>query len=102
AIRPGTQPVATFTDPAGAEAVANYNAVINWGDGATSSGTITFAASSGVFSVQGSHTYAEEGIRVITIAVGNESAPPVAVTSTATIGDAMLTAIGQHLGGAEA
>src|SRR5207245_6993060 len=43
-----TQAVATFTDPAGAEAAADYAATISWGDGSSPSpGTITF--SNGVF-----------------------------------------------------
>jgi len=52
------QTVATFTDPGGAEALSDYNATIDWGDGTapTLNATITFAA--GVFTVTGSHTYA--------------------------------------------
>src|SRR5207244_3958871 len=45
-----SQKVATFTDPGGAEALADYSATINWGDGgATSAGTITVSGS--VFTV---------------------------------------------------
>jgi hypothetical protein len=40
--------------------VANYAAVIHWGDGATSPGTI-ISGSLGSFTVTGSHTYADEG-----------------------------------------
>src|SRR5205807_1080949 len=61
-----SQTVATFTDPAGPEAVGNYSASIAWGDGTTSAGTITFNAGTGVFTVAGSHTYAEEGSQSIT------------------------------------
>ena len=53
-----TQTVATFTDPGGAEAHADYSASINWGDGTTSAGTISGPDASGVFTVTGSHTYA--------------------------------------------
>lgn len=49
--------VATFTDAGGAEAVGNYHATIDWGDGsAVTAGTISFA--NGTFTVAGSHTYA--------------------------------------------
>ena len=51
------QPVATFTDPGGAEPLGDYSAVIDWGDGTTSVGTIT-AGFGGVFTVSGSHTFA--------------------------------------------
>jgi PKD domain/Ubiquitin-activating enzyme E1 FCCH domain/RTX calcium-binding nonapeptide repeat (4 copies) len=57
-----TQTVATFTDPGGAEVLADYSAVIDWGDGTTSVGAITFGGALGsktdAFTVSGSHTYA--------------------------------------------
>src|SRR5919201_1332720 len=60
------QAVATFTDPAGAEATADYSATINWGDNAAAStGAISF--SNGTFTVSGDHTYAEEGTYPITV-----------------------------------
>src|SRR5439155_103415 len=48
-----SQPVATFTDPGGAEALGEYSATIDWGDSTTSAGTITFSA--GTFTVSGAH-----------------------------------------------
>ena len=77
------QLVATFTDTAPPEPVANYSASINWGDGtAASAGTITFA--NGTFSVNGTHTYATPGNFDISIAVskGSES---LSATGTADI-----------------
>src|SRR5262249_44807023 len=47
----GSVTVATFTDPGGAESVSEYSATVNWGDGSTSSGTITFNSGSGMFTV---------------------------------------------------
>src|SRR5205814_1669280 len=71
----GSQTVATFTDPGGAEALSDYSANINWGDGTTSPGTIS-APSGGVFTVSGSHTYAgdtingeSEGTATITVTI---------------------------------
>jgi hypothetical protein len=49
--------VAMFSDPAGADATANYSASINWGDG-TSASVGTIGANSGTFTVAGTHTYA--------------------------------------------
>jgi uncharacterized repeat protein (TIGR01451 family) len=92
-----TQAVATFTDPAGTESVGNYTAQIAWGDNSTSVGSISFNSSTHVFSVRGSHTYADEGNHGITVAISNESAPAVVVSSSATIADAALTATGQQL-----
>ena len=58
----GSQTVATFTDPGGAEPLADYSALINWGDGTPASvGSISSAG--GVFTVKGNHTYAEESSR---------------------------------------
>lgn len=96
-----TQTVATFTDPGGAEAVGDYSALIDWGDGSTSTGTITLA--SGTYTVQGSHTYATGlGLpddfgntfcgatppsyqKPITVTISHEAAPAAMTASTATI-----------------
>jgi hypothetical protein len=55
------QTLATFSDPPGAEPLNEYSATINWGDGSSSAGTITFDNASGTFSVTGSHLYATRG-----------------------------------------
>src|SRR5439155_721034 len=55
----GSQTVATFTDPGGAEGVGDYSASINWGDGsAATSGVITVSA--GVFKIGSGHACAQE------------------------------------------
>jgi len=77
--------VATFTDPGGPEATSDYSATISWGDGGTSSGTIS--VSSGTFTVTGSHTYGEEGTFTITATINHENAAAQTVTSTATVSD---------------
>src|SRR5438132_5832940 len=81
----GARPVATFTDPGGAEILTDYSASIEWGDSSTSSGTITLSA--GVFTVRGSHTYADEGTKPITVTPSHDGAPTATATSTATISD---------------
>src|SRR5207253_662808 len=56
----GPVTVATFTDASpGATAADFAGNSIAWGDGSSSAATVTL--SSGIFSVKGSHTYAEEG-----------------------------------------
>ena len=66
-----TGTVATFTDADPNGAVGDYTATIVWGDGATTSGTIT-TASGGGFEVTGSYAYAEEGTQSITVTVLDE------------------------------
>jgi hypothetical protein len=68
--------VATFTDPGGP--TAGYTASILWGDGHTSAGSIApEAASSGVFDVSGTNTYAQSGSFPVTVTIqapGGDSA----------------------------
>ena len=55
----GTTDVASFTDGTTTDTAANFTAVIDWGDGVTTIGTVV--GSNGSFTVQGGHTYAEDG-----------------------------------------
>jgi hypothetical protein len=89
--------VATFTDPAGSEAVSDYSATISWGDQdaggnpITSSGTIVDLGG-GNFQVVGSHTYAEEGSYALSVSISHDALDAVlATSSTATVADAALT-----------
>jgi hypothetical protein len=56
---PSNTAVATFSDSNGGDTTASFSATINWGDGTTSAGTVTGGA--GSFTVDGGHTYADEG-----------------------------------------
>jgi probable HAF family extracellular repeat protein len=92
----GTHTVATFTDPAGAElsgtdpAPGAYSATIDWGDGgSTSSGTITY--SGGTFTVQGGHTYDQEGTYTIGVLLQHGTPANVTVTSTASVTDQQIS-----------
>ena len=84
--------VATFTDTDTSATAADYSATIDWGDGTTSSGTIS--GGSGSFTVDGSHTYADEGSYTITVTISVVSDPSnsATVTDSASIADAALTA----------
>jgi hypothetical protein len=79
-----SSPAANFTDNSGPLAAANYTATINWGDGTpATSGTITFA--NGIFAVQGSHTYAQEGSYSVVVSVSAVDGPMATTTVTATV-----------------
>ncbi len=66
----------------------SLSATINWGDGAHSRGTIS---GTGSFTVNGSHTYAEEGSYTISITASAGKGNSAHVTSSATVSDAPLT-----------
>jgi autotransporter-associated beta strand protein len=91
----GSQTVATFSDPGGPESNSDYSASIDWGDGsATSSGVVAFFADPSTFSVQGNHTYAEEGTFTITVTISHDSSTPQTATSMANVGDVSVSATG--------
>ena len=105
AIRLGAQPiqprrdvafdgeVARFTDPQAGRLPADYDAVIEWGDGATTPGTLIALPDGGgsAFSVRGSHTYTTEGTRVVRVTVtpfgdvGTSSATTVVLDDPLTV-----------------
>ena len=59
--------VATFTHANGVEPVSDFVATINWGDGTTSTGSITESGTT--YKVKGSHTYAKNGSYTVTTTV---------------------------------
>lgn len=77
-------PVATFTDADVNGAVTDYTALIDWGDGASTAGTVT--TTSGGFVVLGSHTYARHGTYTTTVAVTDVGGATTQTSGTATIG----------------
>jgi hypothetical protein len=91
---PTSGTVATFTDPDTSAVAGDYEATIEWGDGSTSTGTIT--GSAGSFNVSGEHTYAEEGLYPTKVIITDVDTPSnnQTVTGAATIGDAPLSATG--------
>lgn len=75
--------LATFTDDGGAEPVGNYMATIDWGDGATSAGSITWANS--VFQITGSHQYAKAGSFSIGVSVKDDGGSVDALAEQAAV-----------------
>jgi hypothetical protein len=76
-------PVATFTDADPNGTGTDYSAVIDWGDGTSSAGTIS--AGNG-FTVSGSHTYASHGTYTTTVTVSDVGGAGSQASGTATIG----------------
>src|SRR5262249_13790590 len=86
---PFTGAVATFTNPAPSGSPAPYTAIIHWGDGSTSAGTITGA---GTLTVSGSHTYADAGLDAVSVQISHN----LGNTTTATVyPTANVTSLGQ-------
>lgn len=83
------QPVTTFTDPDGNTDPTQYSATINWGDGISSLGTVTY--SSGIFTVAGDHTYSEQGTYSVNTNIEDAESSMGSATSTATIAGAGLS-----------
>ena len=83
-------PSGTLTD--------HYTATIDWGDGSTTPGTLTYSGAvgspTGVFSVASPHTYGEEGVFTITTVISHEASTPQTVISTATVSDPNVIATG--------
>lgn len=70
--------VATVSDTDASSTAANFAATIAWGDGTTTTGTITGAG--GSFQVSGTHTYAAAGAFAVTVTV-TDNAPGTATAS---------------------
>ena len=79
--------VATFTDADASVAAADFTATIDWGDGSTAmAGSVTL--NGGVFTVTGSHAYADEATESVKVTVTQTSPQfSTSVTSTANVGE---------------
>src|SRR3989440_206021 len=92
--------VATFKGD-GNEPASAFKVTINWGDGTTSTGTVTGPDQNGNFIVTGSHTYPEEGeveqdavdAYTITVTISNQNT--ATVTDTANIAEEAEVLSGQ-------
>jgi hypothetical protein len=93
--------VATFTDPAGAGPLSEYRAELQWGTQATTPAivtpaVITYAPSTGTFSVHVAET-APEGSYPLVITVSKNGVAAPSVTAKALVQDAPLSATGAGL-----
>jgi len=92
-----TTSVATFTDSDTADTASSFTATINWGDGVTTAGTVI--GSHGSFTVEGGHTYADEGSDAasVTLTHTSDQAQATASGSVAVAEGDVLTAQGLHI-----
>ncbi|HVX09989.1 MAG TPA: CARDB domain-containing protein [Pirellulales bacterium] len=89
-----TGTVATFTDGNSLATVGSYTAMIDWGDGtSTSIGTVSTLAGGG-FAVSGSHVYAAVATRAVTVTINDVGGSKATAHSTADVLDATLTPTG--------
>jgi uncharacterized delta-60 repeat protein len=89
--------VATFTDGDPNALISSFSATIDWGDGASSLGTITQPGGIGTtFSVNGTHSYNGVAQQAI-IHITDQDGSTAAASDTVTIADATLMAVGTTL-----
>src|SRR5205807_758255 len=82
-------PVATFADANSGGVAGDYTAVIAWGDGSTSTGTVV-ADGSG-FTVVGAHVYAAAGSFAVSVDIRDAGGASAAAVVQAVVADAPLT-----------
>jgi uncharacterized protein (TIGR03118 family) len=82
-------PVATFTNAGTPDPVANYSATIDWGDGTLTVGMITLNA--GVYTVSGTHTYADEGHYALSVTAVETNGQSATGQSTASVVEEVLS-----------
>jgi len=82
-------PVATFNASAGQPSPGEFAATIDWGDGSSApADAITVA--NGVYTVMGSHTFADEGKYDVQVTIDGNGGGPIVVSTTATIHEELM------------
>jgi Ca2+-binding RTX toxin-like protein len=79
--------VATFSDADHNVVASDFTAMINWGDGMSTAGTVV-AQNGGGFAVDSTHAYAEEGNYQVGVTINDVGGSTTTATSTAVIADA--------------
>jgi hypothetical protein len=86
----GSYGLMTFADSNPSATPSDFTALIDWGDGSASPGTVT--ASAGAFAVSGSHTYAEEGAHTASVTVTDDGGQMTTAAPQIAGADASLSA----------
>jgi hypothetical protein len=85
-----TGDVASFTDTNTSATLSNFSALINWGDGSSTSAGIIAANGSGGFNVVGTHTYLDFGTYATSVTITPTNGSAANPTGTANVVDAAL------------
>jgi hypothetical protein len=80
-------PIIYWFDGGGYETPSSYTVTINWGDGNTTAGTV---ATGPVWTINGSHTYVEEGTYTTMVTIRDEGGSTVVVPAMLSIQEASL------------
>jgi hypothetical protein len=83
--------VATFTDRNRSNVASDFSAMISWGDGTTTAGTVS--GGSGTFTVSGNHTYTAAGTDTVMVTLSDDGSGTAAATAKST---AKLRGSGGH------
>ena len=92
-----TASVATFTDSYPAAPPSFFTALITWGDGTTSNGTIT--QSGGTYTVSGMHSYASANTYTVGVAITSGAGSTGSTSESVTVADAVTTCSGSGCSG---
>src|SRR5262249_45423782 len=86
--------VANFSDTNPSATANNLAAVINWGDGQSSTGSISPGGLSNTYAVTGSHVYTAAGPFTGNVTITDPSGQSATLSSAATIAGAAIVATG--------
>jgi hypothetical protein len=93
-VATGTQTLATFTDASIYADIGDFTALVDWGDGSTSTLTAAgggiMANATGGFAIVGDHTYAEEGSYTLAVQIADLGGFSTSTSSTFKVADAPL------------
>ena len=93
-----TAVVAKFTDSDGSTDPSGFAALINWGDGQVTKGTIATDPAGG-FDISGTHTFAQSGAFKVTALVGDKDGDSASTTTTNIVAQAAINATGANFKG---
>ena len=85
---------ATFTDANPGDHTGDFSGTIHWGDSQSTpftSADVTYDSGTQKYTIDGSHTYAEDGSYNISIDVVDDGGATTTVTGTATVAEGMLS-----------
>ena len=88
-----TGAVATFTDGNPDGHLSDFSATINWGDGSTSNGQISYDANNSTYTIDGTHTYPEFGNYPVSVAVADKGGSTSAASELMVVADAPLSPV---------